>query len=86
MNFDHQAVSTTSGGCKRHGGHQSGLAGCVAGIDYNGQMAQFMQNRDRGQILSVAGVCLVGADATLAENDILIALTHDVFSAHEQLL
>ena len=35
---------------------------------------------------SVAGEGLIGADAPLAEDDLFVALCHDVLSAHQQLL
>ena len=45
-----------------------------------------MQYGYGGQIQGIAGGSLKGTDAPLAENDVFIALAHDVLRAHEQLL
>ena len=45
-----------------------------------------MKHGDGGQIQRVAGVVVKGADAPLAENDLLVAVGHDVLGAHQQLL
>ena len=45
-----------------------------------------MQHRHGRQVEGVAGVGLKGADAALAEDDLLVAAGHDVFGAHQQLL
>ena len=58
----------------------------MTGIHHHRQMAQLMKNGDGGQIQRVAGIGFKGADATLAKDHFFIALTHDVLSAHQQLL
>ena len=44
-----------------------------------------MQHHHTGQIKGVAHAGLKGADAALAEDDILVALGHDVLGAHHEL-
>ena len=59
----------------------------MAGVHHHGQVGQVLQNGDGGQVQGVPGVGgFVGADAPLAEDDLLVAVGHDVLGAHEQLL
>ena len=86
MDLHHDAVGTGGGGRVGHGGDQIGLAGGMAGIDHHGQVGQIVQNGDCGKVEGVPGGGLKGADAPLAEDDLAVALAHDIFGAHEQLL
>ena len=45
-----------------------------------------MEHGDGGKIQRVAGVVAIGADAPFTEDHLLIAVGHDIFCAHEQLL
>lgn len=49
-------------------------------------MAHALEHRNRGNIEGVSGVLLVGADAALAEDNVLVAAGHDVLGAHQELL
>ena len=52
----------------------------------HGQMALFLEHRNGVDVKGVAGRCLVGADAALADHDLHIATRQDIFGAHQQLL
>ena len=58
----------------------------MAGVDDDGQVAELFDRRDRREVEGVAGVGLEGADAPLAEDDVLVAARHDVFGAHQPFL
>ena len=58
----------------------------MAGIDENRQMAEAMDGRHDAQVEGVASVVDERADSALAEDDLIIALGHDVFGGHEQLV
>ena len=49
-------------------------------------MRQMLEHRHRTDIEDIARIGLKGADAALAENDIVIAARHDVFGAHQPFL
>ena len=49
-------------------------------------MAHALEHRNGGNIEGVAGVLLVGANAALTEDDVLVAAGHDVLGAHQELL
>ena len=58
----------------------------MAGIYHDGQMGLFVDDGHGGKIQRVAGVLFKGADAALAEDDLLVAACHDVLGAHDPLL
>ena len=86
MNLDHQTVRTgcNSGLCQRLD-HPVNAA-CMGRVNDDRQMAHALEYRNSGNIECVAGVLLVGADAALAEDDVLVALSHDVLGAHQEFL
>ena len=86
MHLYHNAVRTGGGSGHGHGRHQLCLAGGVAGVNDDRQVGQIVKHCHGGQIQGIPGGGFEGADAPLAEDDLLIALTHDVFRAHEKLL
>ena len=49
-------------------------------------MGLFVDNGHSGEIQRIAGVLFKGADAALAEDDLLVAAGHDVLGAHDPLL
>ena len=86
MNLDHQTVRTgcNSSLCQRLD-HPVNAA-CMGRVNDNRQMAHALEHRNGGNIQRVAGVLLVGADAALAEDNVLVAARHDVLSAHQEFL
>ena len=80
------SISAAGSCCHGHGGDKGGLAGCMAWINHNRKMRQLVEYRNCRKIQGVAGIGFKGADTPFAENDILIALAHNVFCAHQQLL
>ncbi len=49
-------------------------------------MSELLDNRNGGEIQRIAGVALKGADTTLTENDLVIALGENVFGRHQPFL
>ena len=88
MNLDHQAVRTgcNSGLCQRLApSRQCRRRG--TGIHHHRQMASCCLSTGTAEISSVLRVYgLEGADAALAEDDVLVAARHDVLGAHQKLL
>ena len=86
MDFHLQTVGTGGHSGDHHRLNQIGLAGGVAGVHDDGQMGLFVDDRHSGEVEGVAGVLLKGADAPLAENDLLVAAGHDILCGHDPLL
>jgi len=86
VDLDHHAVGANGDGGTGQGFHHPELAGGVAGIHDDGQVAQALDGQHGGKVQGVAGVGFVGADAALAEDHIGVAASHDVLGAHEPLL
>ena len=86
MNLDHQAVCTgcNSSLCQRL--YHPVNAACMGRVNDDRQMAHALEHRNSGNIECVAGVLLVGADAALAEDNVLVAARHDVLGAHQEFL
>ena len=59
---------------------------CVARVHNNRQMAELLHSRNRAEVQRITRVCFEGTDTTLAEDNIFIALTHNVFCRHQPLL
>ena len=86
MDFDNETIGIAGRGGHGHGSYEAVDARGMAGVHNDRQMAQFVEHGDRCKIQRVAGVIIKGADAPLTENDLLVAVCHDVFGAHQQLL
>ena len=86
MDLDLQAVGTAGGRGERHGLNVAGVAGGVAGVGDDGQVRQVVQHWHGVEVEGVAGAGLEGADAALAQDDVVVALAHDVLGGHEQLI
>ena len=80
--FHHQAVSAGSHRGPTHRYHLITAATGMARIGDNWKMTFFLNHRDGTQVQSVAGMVGKSADATLAENHIVIPFGHDVFGSH----
>ena len=86
VDLDDQAVRAGADGCLGQGGHQRVNPSGMAGVHNNGKMAHLLHQRNRGDVQCIAGGCLKGADAALAEDDIGVPRSQDVFRAHEEFL
>ena len=58
----------------------------MAGVGDDGQVRQVVQHRHGVEVEGVAGAGLEGADAALAQDNVVVALAHDVLGSHEQLV
>src|SRR6266403_1570506 len=84
MNLDYQAIGSNGDGGAGQWRHFVALAGAVAGINDDGQMAETLDGRHDAEIERVAGVIGEGAHSALAENYVVVALAHDVLGGHEK--
>ncbi len=86
MNFDEEAIGAD--GDRGAGKRQNfvALAGAVAGIDKNREMAAFFYRGNDGEIERVAGKIGEGSNAAFAEHYVVIALGEDVLGGHEELV
>ena len=55
------------------------------GSTMTGRWVFFVDDGHSGEVEGVAGVLLEGADAALAEDDLLVAARHDILGAHDPL-
>ena len=85
MDLDHQAVGTGGDGCLGQLGHHPCVAAGVAGVHDDGQVGHFVEHDHPRKVEGVAHTGLEGADAALAEDDVLVALGHDVLGTHHEL-
>jgi hypothetical protein len=79
VDFDHEAVGAGGDRGPGHGRHVVPVAGAVAGVADDRQVALGLDDGDGVEVEGEAGRGLEGADAALAENDVVVALGHDVF-------
>ena len=78
MDLNFQAVRTGGHCSQGHALDVLVVTGGVAGVDDDGQVGLFLDDRHGGQVQRVAGRALKRADAALAEDNVLIAAGHDV--------
>src|SRR3990170_2833386 len=86
VNLDEQAVDAGGDGGQRDGRYQIPLAGSVAGVADDGQMADPLDHRDGVDIEGESRGRLVRADAALAEDDVAVAVGEDVLGGEQPLL
>ena len=86
MDLYHDAVSAGSSCRGSHGGHEAGFSGGVAGIYHHRQVGHLVQDGYGGNIQGIAGAGLEGTNAPLAEDNVFVALAHNIFRAHQKLL
>jgi hypothetical protein len=86
MNFDEEAVGADGDGSARKRQDFVALAGTVAGIDEDREMAALFHGRNDGEVESVARKIGERSNAALAEHDAVIALGEDVLGGHEEFV
>ncbi len=84
--LDHQPIGAGCDAGSSDCCHQVPFAGAVAGIAKDGQMRELFEQRDGVDIQREARGRLEGADAALAEHDLVVAAAQDVFGGHEPFL
>ena len=84
VDFDEQAIGADGDGGAGERKNFVALAGAVAGIDEDRQVAALFDGGNDGEVERVAREVGEGADAALAEDDVVVAFGHDVFGGHEQ--
>ena len=86
MDFDEKAVGADGYGCARERQNFVALAGAVAGIDEDGQVAAFFYRGHDGEVERVAGKIGEGADAAFAEHHVVVAFVHHIFGGHQEFV
>src|ERR1017187_5975540 len=84
MDFNHEAIGAGGQGGARHGSDDIAAAGAVRWVGDDGQVGEFLDDRDGGEIEGVARLGLEGADAALAEDDVVIAAGQDVLGGEQE--
>src|SRR6266496_1301894 len=79
VNFYDQPGSTNGDAGTGQGCNHEVLSRSMGRIDDHREVRQTAHRRDGSKIQSVARVLGEGTNATLAENDLIVALGHDVF-------
>src|ERR1035437_6613101 len=86
MDFDHQAIGARGHGGARHGSDDVAATRAVRWVGYDRQVGEFLDYGNGGEIEGVAGVGFEGADAALAEDDVVIAAGQDVLGGEQEFL
>jgi hypothetical protein len=86
VDLDEDAVGARGNRGAGHGQHAVALAGAVAGINQNRQVAHPLDGGNDAQVEGVAGVVGKGAHAALAEDHLVVALAHHVLGGHQKLI
>ena len=86
VDFDDKAIGANSNGGAGKGQNFVALAGAVAGIDENGEVAALLDGGNDREVEGVAGKIGEGANAAFAEHDVVIALGKNVFGGHKELV
>ena len=86
VDLDEEAVGTGRNRCHRHRRHQAPNPRGVRWVDQDGEVRQSPHERHGGQVQSVSGGGLEGADPALAENDVGVAVGQDVLGAQQPFL
>ncbi len=86
VHLDEDAVCANRNCGARHGQNLVALAGAVAGVDEDGQVAELLYGGNDAEVEGVARVIGKGAHAALAEDDFVVALAHDVFGGHQEFV
>ena len=86
VDFDQDAVGSGGNRSPGHGQYALALAGAVAGVHQDGQVAEPLHGGNDAEVEGVAGVVSKGAHAALAENDLVVAFAHHVLGGHEKFL
>ena len=82
VHLDDEAVRAAGGSSQCHRAHEARNAGRVAGVDDDRQVRELLEHRHSRKVECVSRVVVVGANAALAEDDLLVAAGHDVLRAH----
>ncbi len=86
VDFDEESIGANGDGSAGKRKNFVAFAGAMAGIDEDGKMTALFDGGDDGEVERVAGKIGEGADATLAEHDVVVALGEDVFGGHEEFI
>ena|ERR1700676_2794845 len=84
VDFNNQTISSDGDGGAGEWRHFVALAGTVAWIDHDGQVAKALDGGHNAEIERVAGVVGEGSYSALAEDYVVVALAHDVLGGHEK--
>ena len=82
MYFHDQSVGANCYARARQGRHEAPLSRRVARIENDGQVCQFIQRGDRGDVSAVSRHGFKRANPPLAQNHIGISVCRDVFRRH----
>ena len=85
MHFYDEPVGSSCNGGPSHRGDILAKAGAVAGIGDDGEMRQFLNDRNGVQVEQIARRRVEAAQPTLAQHHLVVAFGEDVFRAQEQI-
>jgi hypothetical protein len=86
VDFDQEAIGSDGDGGAGEGENFVALAGAVAGIDEDREVTAFFDGGNDGEVEGVARKIGEGADAALAEHDVIVAFGEDIFGGHQKLV
>src|SRR5713101_2347363 len=86
MDFNEQAVGANGNGGAGKRQNFVALAGSVAGIDKDRQVAALLDGGDNGEVERVAGKIGERSNAAFAEHHVVIAFGEDIFGGHQEFV
>src|SRR5208283_6110796 len=84
--LDNEPVCAGGQGCKAHGRDKGEPTRRVGRVDDDGEMAQFLDGRNRTEIERIPRVLLEGPYTPFTEDDVGVTLAQDVLGAVEPFL
>ena len=82
VDLNHNAVRAHCYGRAGHWNNLIALAGSVARVNQDRQMAESLHGRDNAQVKGVSSMVGKGADTALAQDHLIVAFAHNVFGRH----
>src|SRR5579875_4142990 len=86
MHLDNQSIRPCRYRPQGYRRHQTAFSRGMRGIGKDGQMRKLLYGRDSVEIEGVASIGLKGANASLAQDDLVVALACDVLCGLQPLL
>src|ERR1019366_3071461 len=85
VHLEEQAIGARRNRRPSHGRNFVAASRAMRWVGNNGKVREFLDNRDRGDIERVARIGLKCTDAALAKNHVVVAASHDVLGAQQEL-
>jgi hypothetical protein len=86
VHFYEESIGACGNGGNTHGEDKVAAAGGVTGVDYDRQMGERSQERYAGKIEDVTGLLIEAPHTALAQDDVSIAFSQNIFGCQQPFL